>query len=157
MECPLTVAQALENIYTSLANDNAEIDTHIKALKDALAAARHSLELHPWFRPGVQAAAHLLHRAGREADAVELLTEAAGHLESGVVAAQLAGLQLDLGRHEDARRSLERYAELSPLMEPEVAKWLAARRADHGAAEQPVAAGHQLDETVAAGAVETAA
>ncbi|MBP2161721.1 MULTISPECIES: hypothetical protein [Asticcacaulis] len=34
----MTVAEALENIYTSLANDNAEIDTHIKALKDALAA-----------------------------------------------------------------------------------------------------------------------
>src|SRR5687768_5533606 len=97
---------------------------------DALAAARRGLELHPWFRPGVQAAAHLLHRAGRETEAVELLTEAVGHLESGVVAAQLAGLQLDLGRPEDARRSLERYAELSPLMEPEVAKWLAARRSD---------------------------
>ncbi|HET6575150.1 MAG TPA: hypothetical protein VFG68_16200, partial [Fimbriiglobus sp.] len=97
---------------------------------DALAAARRSLELHPWFRPGVQAAAHVLHRTGRETDAVALLTEADGHLESGVVAAQLAGLQLDLGRHVDARRSLERYAELSPLMEPEVAKWLAARRTD---------------------------
>lgn len=34
----MTVAEALENIYTSLANDNAEIDTHIKALKEALAA-----------------------------------------------------------------------------------------------------------------------
>lgn len=33
----MTVAEALENIYTSLANDNAEIDTHIKALKEALA------------------------------------------------------------------------------------------------------------------------
>ena len=38
MECPLTVAEALENIYASLADDNAEIDTHIKALKAALAA-----------------------------------------------------------------------------------------------------------------------
>ena len=27
---------------------------------DALAAAHRSLELHPWFRPGVQAEAHLL-------------------------------------------------------------------------------------------------
>jgi predicted Zn-dependent protease len=97
---------------------------------EALAAARRSLELHPWFRPGVQATAHLLHRAGREADAIELLTEAVGHLESGVIAAQLAGLQLDVDRPGDARRSLERYAELSPLMEPEVAKWLAARRGD---------------------------
>ena len=29
-------------------------------LDDALAAARRSLELHPWFRPGVQSVAHLL-------------------------------------------------------------------------------------------------
>ena len=34
----MTVAEALENIYASLADDNAEIDTHIKALK-ALKAA----------------------------------------------------------------------------------------------------------------------
>ncbi len=33
----MTVSDALEQIYASLANDNAEIDTHIKALKTALA------------------------------------------------------------------------------------------------------------------------
>jgi tetratricopeptide (TPR) repeat protein len=97
---------------------------------EALEAARRALELHPWFRPGVQSAAHLLHRTGRETEAIDLLTEAADHLESGVVLAQLAALQLDLGRCHDARRSLDRYAELSPLTEPEVARWLAARRAD---------------------------
>ena len=32
----LTKEQALENIYTSLTNDNEDIDTHIAALKDAL-------------------------------------------------------------------------------------------------------------------------
>lgn len=32
----LTKEQALENIYTSLMNDNEDIDTHIAALKDAL-------------------------------------------------------------------------------------------------------------------------
>ncbi|OWK37938.1 tetratricopeptide repeat protein [Fimbriiglobus ruber] len=97
---------------------------------EGLTAARRSLDLHPWFRPGVQSAAHLLQRAGRHEEAIELLTEAVDHLESGVVAAQLAALQLELGRHHDAARSLDRYADLSPLMEPEVAKWLAARRAD---------------------------
>lgn len=97
---------------------------------DALASARRSLELHPWFRPGVQAVAHLLQRGGREAEAIELLTEAAEHLESGVILAHLAALQLDTGRWVDARRSLDRYADLSPLLEPDVAKWLAARRAD---------------------------
>lgn len=32
------LAQALENIYSSLSNDNAELDTHIAALKKLLAA-----------------------------------------------------------------------------------------------------------------------
>lgn len=35
----LTLEQAIENIYTSLHNDNEDIDAHIKALKAALAAA----------------------------------------------------------------------------------------------------------------------
>jgi len=34
----LTVAEALENIYASMINDNAELDSHISALKGALAA-----------------------------------------------------------------------------------------------------------------------
>lgn len=35
----LTVQQAMENVYTSLQNDNEDIDTHIAALKVALTAA----------------------------------------------------------------------------------------------------------------------
>jgi len=34
----LTLEQAIENIYTSLGNNNDDIDTHIAALKFALAA-----------------------------------------------------------------------------------------------------------------------
>ena len=34
----LTVKEALENIYTSLQNDNEDIDTHIRHLKMALSA-----------------------------------------------------------------------------------------------------------------------
>ena len=33
-----TSAQALENVYTSLLNDNEDIDAHLTALKDALKA-----------------------------------------------------------------------------------------------------------------------
>ncbi len=51
-------------------------------------------------------------------------------LESGLVAAQLAAVQNDLGHHADARKTLDRYADLSPMMEPETQKWLAARWAD---------------------------
>src|SRR5579883_724303 len=99
-------------------------------LDDAMTAARRSIELHPWFRPGVQSVAHLLMRQGRDNEALTFLTEANEQLESGLVAAQLAALQTDLGHYEDARRTLDRYAELSPLMEPDVVKWLAARLAD---------------------------
>jgi tetratricopeptide (TPR) repeat protein len=99
-------------------------------LEDALGSARRSLELYPWFRPGVQSVAHLLLRLGREREALDFLTAADGHLESGLVAAQLAALQTDLGHSADAQRTLDRYADLSPLAEPELVKWLAARRAD---------------------------
>lgn len=98
--------------------------------EDALAAARRSLELHPWFRPGVQSVGLLLYRLGREREALDLLTEADARLESSLVTAQLAVLQTELGHYTDARRSLDRYAELAPLMEPSAASWLAARRAD---------------------------
>ena len=38
----LTVEQALENIYTSLQNDNEDIDTHIQHLKTALSVGGQS-------------------------------------------------------------------------------------------------------------------
>ena len=56
-------------------------------LDDALASARRSLELHAWFRPGVQAVAHVLLRLGRDREALAFLTEAATKLESGLVMA----------------------------------------------------------------------
>lgn len=99
-------------------------------LEDALAAARRALDLQPWFRPGVQSTAHLLLRMGRDREALDLLTEATGRLESGLVAAQLASVQNDLGHHADARKTLDRFADLSPMMEPQTQKWLAARWAD---------------------------
>ena len=96
--------------------------------EDALQSARRSQELNPWFRPGIQAEAHLLQLQGREKEALEKLNEASEHIESGIIVADLAGIQMDLGHYVDARRNYDRYAELSPLMEPEVVKWLAARR-----------------------------
>lgn len=38
MTAPLTVEQALENVYASLQQDNLDIDLHIAALKAALGA-----------------------------------------------------------------------------------------------------------------------
>lgn len=99
-------------------------------LEDALAAAREAMRLRAFFRPAVQAAGHLLHVLDRDDEALQLLTDAATALECGAVLTQLADLQEDLGRHAAARQSYDRFEELSPLLEPDIRQWLAARRSD---------------------------
>lgn len=98
--------------------------------EEALAAARRALELHTWYRPAVQSVAHVLQILGREREALDLLIEADHQIENGPAVAQLAAWQTELSLHADAARSHERFAELSPLMEKDIAKWLAARRSD---------------------------
>ena len=123
----------------------------------ALAAANRALELRPFFRPAVQAAAQLLLTMDRDAEALELLTQAVKRIECAAVVSQLAALQDELGRHEEARCSYDRFAELSPLMEEEVAQWLAARRSDvlydlgdlEGSRQQALQAGEGFHKTVA--------
>ncbi|MGL4422939.1 MAG: hypothetical protein ACRCZF_19885, partial [Gemmataceae bacterium] len=99
-------------------------------LEDALQSARRALELQPWFRPGVQAQAHLLHKMGQTAAAIELLQEARTHLQSGVIVAQLAAFLADQQDYAGADRALDEYPALMPLLEPQLAEWLAARRAE---------------------------
>jgi tetratricopeptide (TPR) repeat protein len=123
-------AEALTPDDDWLAVERASVFEYADRLDEALASGRRALALHPWFRPGVQVTAHLLIKLGRSDEAVALLSEAVGRLECGALAAQLAGLLLDLDRAAEARAYLDRFAELSPLMEEEVADWLAARRCD---------------------------
>src|SRR5579864_2221944 len=99
-------------------------------LDEALAISREAMELRPFFRPAVQAAAHLLLLMDRDVEAMNLLQAAAARIECAAVLSQLAALEDDLGMHADARKSYERFAELSPLMETEVQQWLSARRSD---------------------------
>ncbi len=99
---------------------------------EALAAARRALEIHPWFRPAVQSAAHLLQQLGRDQEALDLLNEAVERLESPHVAGQLALLQTELELYDEARRSYERFGELAPLRGEQGDRWLAARLADVG-------------------------
>jgi tetratricopeptide (TPR) repeat protein len=98
--------------------------------EESLAAERRALELRPWYRPAVQAAAHTLQLLDRDREGLELLQQAAERMESGLILAQLAALQAELGHHRDAQQSYERFAELSPLLEKSMAEWLAARRSD---------------------------
>ncbi len=131
---------------------------------EALAAARKSLEIRPWYRPGVQAAARLLQLMDRDREALSLLVEGCERLQSGPVALQLASLQTELAMHADARATLDRVVELSPLLDRYFAKYLAARRSDAAYYCGDIAAAIQLGresenefhkkvaETLAAGA-----
>jgi tetratricopeptide (TPR) repeat protein len=96
----------------------------------ALEAARHALALRPWYRPAVQAAAHMLQQLDRDPEALALLEEADARLECGPIVGQLAGLRDEMGHYEEVRRLCDRFESLSPLLEPIGRKWLAARRAD---------------------------
>jgi cellulose synthase operon protein C len=97
---------------------------------EAEAAARRSLELRPWYRPGVQWVAHFLVQKERDAEALDLLTHAAAKLESGSIYGQLAVLQIELKRFDDAARNLDEFERHSPLLESVQRQWLAARRCD---------------------------
>jgi tetratricopeptide (TPR) repeat protein len=92
--------------------------------EEALESARHALALRPWYRPGVQALAHGLQLLDRDEEALEFLTAAAKHLENMHVVRQLSGLQQELGQYEEAGASLQRLAELAPLIEKRERVWL---------------------------------
>lgn len=99
---------------------------------EALQSAQHSLELRPWYRPSVQAVAHQLVQANRDADALELLNEAIERLEAGDLLGHLATLQNELEMYEESRANYERIPDFFPLLkhEKDRAKWLESMRAD---------------------------
>ena len=99
-------------------------------LPEAEACARKALVVQPYFRPAVQALVQILQMTDRRAEAVEVLRDALDHIEAGLLAAQLAGLYAEREDWHAARKMYDRFAELSPMLEPDLAEWLAGRRAD---------------------------
>jgi tetratricopeptide (TPR) repeat protein len=97
---------------------------------EALDSARAALARRPWYRPAVQQAAHLLQLLDRDAEAVALLAEAVERIEGSAVAAQLGGLQAELGRHAEAMATWDRFAAMSPMIDGPTRRWLAGRRSD---------------------------
>ncbi len=97
---------------------------------DALSAAREALERRPWYRSAVQQAAHLLQLLDRDEEAESLLAVAAEKIESSGLVAQLGVLQAEMGRHAEARRTWDRFADTFPLIDARTRKWLAGRRSD---------------------------
>lgn len=98
--------------------------------EEAEAAARKAMQLHPWYRPAVQWIAHFLVQKQRDDEALDLLTQATHVLESGAVFAQLASLQIELKRYDDAWRSIDDAERLSPLADKHMKQWIASRRCD---------------------------
>ncbi len=100
-------------------------------VEDALSAAKSAMALHPhpFHRPAVQTIAYLLQVLDRDPEAIDVLEEAGSVLQSGPVAAQLYSLLQENGRWAEASRALERYVELSPLLETGFHKWVASQRA----------------------------
>ena len=97
---------------------------------DALAAAREALAHKPWYRPAVQTVARLLELLDRQPEAVELLAEASERIESAMLLAQQGALEVDLGRHADARRTWDRLVSTAPLIERRIKRWLQCQRCD---------------------------
>jgi tetratricopeptide (TPR) repeat protein len=110
---------------------------------EALAAARQSLSLRPWYRPAVQSVAHLLTLLVRDHEALSLLEEASQRSEVSSTTGQLHALQMELKDYPAARRSLERYVELVPLREKAVTQWIAGQRSElayyHGDLDEAIA------------------
>lgn len=98
--------------------------------EDALAAARRSLELRPWYRPGVQSLGHVLTLMERDDEALDLLSEAVNRLESGSLAAQLYALQIELKQYEEAGRTIDRMEQLMPMADKRTRQYIASQRAE---------------------------
>lgn len=100
--------------------------------EESLRAARDALQLRPYFRPAVQAAAHRLVQLRRDDEALDLLTDAAGRLQSGEVWCQLSALQSELKNYDAAWEAIEQAEACWPLASADShhLKWLAAQRSD---------------------------
>lgn len=97
---------------------------------EALELAQESLRREPWSRLAVLTVADLLIYLERDDEAVALLREATGHIESATIWSRLAAVQIEQERYAEGVESLDQYARHVPLIEPAMAAWLAGRRAD---------------------------
>jgi tetratricopeptide (TPR) repeat protein len=95
--------------------------------EEGLDAVRRALELRPFYRPAVQAIAQSLEGLNRADEAIELLTEACLHLESGDVRFHLASMLCDSERFDEARAHLDQVPRFWPMADKDHGEALAAR------------------------------
>ncbi|MGC3966202.1 MAG: hypothetical protein QM775_02155 [Pirellulales bacterium] len=126
----LDAAEAIAPTVLGCSFERSEVLMYEDRHDEALAAAQRSLAMRTWYRPGVQAAAHLLTMRSRDEEALELLRGASEVLESGDILFQLSGMLMERRRYAEAREVIERIPALCPLMEKKYLKALSAQRCD---------------------------
>ena len=97
---------------------------------EGIAHCEQALEISPGGRAATQSLAHLYTLVGRDDDALSLLQDAAGRMQSGGIAVQLFELQMERGDHAAADAALSLVERYSPLAEKPLKQWLSMRRAD---------------------------
>ena len=99
-----------------------------------LAATGRARELRPWHPPAVGTAARLLQLLGRDGEALDLLLEAADHLQDGQVCVDVDGLRRERQDAAGEGEALERATALMPMLDERadrrLAQSMAARRSD---------------------------
>jgi serine/threonine protein kinase/tetratricopeptide (TPR) repeat protein len=125
---------------------------------EALDAVQRALRLRPQYPPGVQALARLLLILGRGDEACAVLSEAAASSESGPLIGDFGAILAELRRFRESLECLDRFEALSPLLDHQGRRWLAARRSDtlyelgdlEGAQRQATLADNRFHDIIAA-------
>lgn len=98
--------------------------------EESMAAAREALGLRPWYRPAVQTQVHLMQLAGRDDEAIALMEEAHGRIQSAyLVQTHVLALE-ERARYAEIPALLDRLAEWQPMADKQQLRWRAARRCD---------------------------
>ena len=124
---------------------------------EALEVAQESRRAHPSWAPSVLAVARLLLVLGRGDEARLTLSDAAAETESGTVVGTLAATLAGQRLFAESLGCLDRFEALSPLLDRDGRRWLAARRSDalyelgdvEGARQQARLAKHPFHAAIA--------
>lgn len=98
--------------------------------EDALVAARRALDMNPRSRSAIQYTARFLSLFERDEEAIVLLRNALGFIESTHIASHLANLEIEKGQFGKALETLDFYETLALLKDKRAISWLAGRRSD---------------------------
>lgn len=125
------IGEALAQLRTAwIMSQRAAIFELEDRYEDALAASQEAIAINPDSRSAIQYAARFLSLFERDHEAIALLREALGRVESARLAAQLHELEMETGQPAAALATLDRYDTLTPIKANSSRKWLAGRRCD---------------------------